>query len=64
MDAVRQEAIRKQIIQSIEDQVEALSFEAKICNKIHDEKGLENVKARLVELEKKLEAATSLIKEQ
>ena len=47
MDAVRQEAIRKQLIQIFENSVESLSFEAKICVKVGDEKGLADIKAKL-----------------
>ena len=63
MNAETRNAIRQQIVQGIENTIESLSFEAKICAKIHDEKGLETVKSKLIDIEKRLEAANLLIKE-
>jgi len=63
MNIARRIAISRQLIAQIEDQAEAVSFEARICVKVKDEKGLEATKKNLLQLENRLAAAAEIVAE-
>ena len=63
MDNGRKLLIAQRVLQSLEDQLEQLSIEARIAAKIHDDKAGEHLRKSLIDLEKKVEAANQVIKE-
>lgn len=63
MDKARKVEIAKVIISQLENNIEATTFEGRICSKVSDEKGLDAVKKRLEDLQKRLDAANELLKE-
>jgi len=64
MESKRKVQIMGAIKTQLEDQLEAVLFEGRIASKIGDEKGLEAIRKRATELEKKVEAATALIEDE
>jgi len=63
MDVAGKIAIAKQVMAQIEMNLEAAAFEARLCVKVGDEKSLGQIKARVSELQRKVDAGMELIKE-
>jgi len=63
MEKARKLEIAKAIIAQLENNAEAATFEGRICSKVNDEKGMEQVKTRLTDLQKRIDAANELIME-
>ena len=63
MEKERQIAIANNVLTGIENSLEALAFEGKVCAKVGDEAGLERIKKQAMELQKKVDAAHEIIKE-
>lgn len=63
MEQARKIEIAKSMIEQFENQLEATTFEGRICSKINDEKGLEQIKKRMADLQSRIDAGNELLKE-
>jgi len=63
MELDRKVVLCKNIIQALEDGYEGACMELKICVKVNDEKNAEILKKSALELDKKIEAARSMLAE-
>lgn len=59
----RRLVIAKNVLQALEDQLEQLTLEAKIAARTQDIKGGEQIRARLIDAEKRVKVAEELLKE-
>ncbi len=64
MERDRKILIYKNVLQGLEDNLEAAAFSARVCAKCQDEKGLDQAKASVSELEKKIAAAKAEIEKE
>lgn len=63
MELERRKAILRGYINQLENSVEQLSFDMKVCQKVRDERGYQAAKQQALEIDKKILAAKEIMDE-